>query len=256
MTLDRRRSRLRAMADVHRVWAAVRGFASSRLADWLLAGAFALAAEVDVLLTMPGPSWPQAVTAMRGLGVLSLGYRRRSPLLVMALLCGLELAVAAIVKDPEIGAWATLSTIPVFVVSYSLGAYASPRALLLGLPLPLITAAVADTLWPGEHSVAEALPFVGLFLVGLPALAGWVVRGRSRLVGHLKEQTAELEAERATRAGRALVEERLRISSELHHVVSSTIQGLLTQIAAGRVDDGDGQVSRGLQPAVHARAGG
>jgi signal transduction histidine kinase len=98
--------------------------------------------------------------------------------------------------------------------------------------------AITDTLWPGQFSVAEAVPFVALFLVGLPALAGWVVRDRSRLVRRLREQSSELEAERAARADRALGEERLRVAHELHHVVSSTVRGLLAQIAAAEAKEG------------------
>jgi signal transduction histidine kinase len=218
------------MVGVRTAKVAVARFVSSPLADWLPAGAFVVLAEIEVLLTVPGPSWRQAVAAVTGLGLLVLGYRRRSPLLAMVVLCGLQQADVVVVQN---GNWETLAwTLALFVVSYSVGANAGRRTFVPALSLPLVMTAVTDTLWPGQFSVAEAVPFVALFLVGLPALAGWIVRDRSRLVGRLREQSSELEAERAARADRALGEERLRVAHELHRVVSSTVHGLLAQIEA------------------------
>src|SRR5260370_3120200 len=51
--------------------------------EWLLAGTFTLAAEVEVLLRVPGPSWRQAITAATGLSLVIVRWRSR-PLLAMA----------------------------------------------------------------------------------------------------------------------------------------------------------------------------
>jgi signal transduction histidine kinase len=224
------------MVNVRAAKAAVARFVASPLTDWLLAVAIVGLAEIEVLLTVPGPSWRQTVAAVTGLGLLVLGYRRRSPLLAMVVVCGLQLAAAASVRN---GNWETLAiTLALLVVSYSVGANAGRRGLVLALSLPVIVTAVTDILWPGQFSVAEAVPFVAIFLVGLPALAGWILRDRSRLIGRLREQSSDLEAERAARADRVLLEERLRVAHELHRVVSSTVHGLLAQIAAAEAREG------------------
>src|SRR5260370_176327 len=54
--------------------------------EWLLAGTFTLAAEVEVLLRVPGPSWRQAITAATGLSLVIVRWRS-GPFLAMAASC-------------------------------------------------------------------------------------------------------------------------------------------------------------------------
>src|SRR5258708_33621409 len=71
-------------------WPPIMGF-SARLAtpsiqDWLLAGGFAIAAEAEAVIRVAGPSWSQEITALAGLAVLALAWRRRRPLYTPAAL--------------------------------------------------------------------------------------------------------------------------------------------------------------------------
>lgn len=211
--------------------AAIKRFVASPLGHWSFAGALVIVAEIEAVVGVAGPEWRRAVAAAIGLGFLFVGLRRRSPLVAMAVLCALVLIRTALLK---LGAWETLAeTLALFVISYSAGANSDRRKLLPSIALPVVVTALVDTLWPGQFSVGEGLPFVALFLVGLPALAGQVVRDRSRLIGSLRERSQELEAERAVRANQALVEERAHIRRELHQVVTSTVHQLLAQIGGG-----------------------
>jgi hypothetical protein len=216
---------------------AVRRFVASPLADWVLASTLLIATELRGLLGANDLSWPFAVAALDGLSALALGFRRRSPLLVMAVVCGFELAAVALLQH---GTWNDTG-ITLFVAAYSVGANASRRQLLVALSLPLVTTALAAAAWPGPFTVAEAMPFVSLFLVGLPAMAGWVIRDRSRLVGCLQKQTAELETEREARLDVVRIQERIWVAAELETVVSATTHRLLAQVAtAETATDPDG----------------
>lgn len=204
-----------------------RRFLAGPWADRVLAAAFLVAAELEVVLTVGGPLWRQAVTAVTSLGVAGLAWRRRWPLLPIALLCGLALVTAAVTGGDPGG----VPLLAVFVAAYSLGAHAGWRALAPGLALPLATVAALDAVWLPGHGLGDSLPFVAVFVVGLPALAGIVIRDRRRLVTRLRERTSELQAERAERGRHALGAERLRIAHDLHAIVSSTVRGLLSEVA-------------------------
>jgi signal transduction histidine kinase len=229
-TWARAASTLGIMPDVHLAVAALRRSLKGPLADWLLAAAFTVGAEVEALLTVSsGLSWRPVVAAVAGLGMLSLAARRRLPLLPIAVIGGLALIAAAAGGDSGSGSGVRL--LATFVSVYSLGAYGGRLQLLVGLPIPLAVVAALDMLRPTGFSLAESLSFIALFVIGLPALAGRIVRDRRELVHQLEEQTSELRAERSARARRALGVERTRISHELNQVVTSTVRRLLAQLS-------------------------
>jgi signal transduction histidine kinase len=180
-------------------------------------------------LNAPGPLWRRGLIGLLGLGLLSLAARRRWPLIAIAVVCGLALVIPAIGDNPRTGS--DVGLLALFVAVYSLGAYGGRLQVLCGLPLPLAALAAHDLLWPSGGSLIATLPFLAAFVVGLPALAGLLVRERRGMVGRLEQQTADLMAERAARARHALGAERLRISQELHQVVTVTVHGLLTLVS-------------------------
>lgn len=229
------------MPEVGQAVATLRRWCRKPLADWLLAAALAVPFGAQAAMNAPGPLWRRGVTGLLGLGLLSLAARRRQPLFPIAVLCGLALVAPATGDNPRIGS--DVGLLALFVAVYSVGAYGGRLELLCGLPLPLAALAVHNLLWPSGTPLTTTLPFIAAFVVGLPALAGGLVREHRAMVVRLEQQTSELMAERAARARHALSTERLRISRELHQVVAATVRRLLTLVADAETATAD----RGLQ---------
>ena len=123
--------------------------------------------------------------------------------------------------------------VPIFVVlvlSYSLGAFGSRRDLLLGLPQPLVVVVANDLLQPTGNPIPGAVAFFAVFLIGVPALGGRLIRGRQRLLEALAEQRRQLDLQRAIQTRTALATERLRVAGRLHEDLVAGLDSLLTEI--------------------------
>ena len=193
-------------------------------------------AEASSRLSRQPPA--MVAIALTSAGFLAVGLRRRRPLLALVLISADQLFSAATLGQ---GAWATLSaTLALFVVSFALGYRADARRLSLGAGFVLATTAFADSRWPGPHPVFEALPFVVGFLVALPALAGWLLEDRSRLVRDLRASSAELRAERELRARTVVSEERYHLIQQLNEVVTTVMQRVHVQATMASANSGDG----------------
>ncbi|GAA1570362.1 histidine kinase [Actinomadura kijaniata] len=119
------------------------------------------------------------------------------------------------------------------VVLYSLGAYASPRGLvitiaaagyLLGLLIPGATA-------PRDVSALANASF-GLGFTALPVVLGLYMGARKQLLASLQERAARLEREQHLLAERARAEERTRIAREMHDVVANRVSVIVVHAGA------------------------
>lgn len=192
--------------------------------DVALAGALAVFAALDVLLS---PDWrgPAAVNVIVAPAMaLSLLWRRTRPLLaltaVMAGLVGLSLAFGST------QAWTNVFVIIVAV--YSAAAHA---------PNPLVVVAVAAagiavfTLQdPLIHSFGEAL--WSSSLTGLTFLAGMGGRALQTRASALERRAQTLDLEEEERAAAAAAEERRRIARELHDIISHSLGVVVLQAGA------------------------
>ncbi len=210
--------------------------------EWLLAGTFTLAAEVEVLLRVPGPSWRQAITAATGLSLVIVRWRSR-PLLAMAGLVAAVAVSAAAGGDMEMA----VPICAVFVISYSFGIYGTWRQTVAGAVLMSAAVVVSNPHEPPSgHPLGSSILFFTLIGFGAPALIGRLVRGRSELVGRLQDQTRRLHVERQARAALATAADRLETTCELHRTVSRCVEDLLAKIAVAERDPG----RNGLEAAV------
>jgi signal transduction histidine kinase len=82
-----------------------------------------------------------------------------------------------------------------------------------------------------EGFSSEDIIWFGL-LFGLPVVAGRALRSRVLLQRELREKAHRTEAERASRARRAIEEERDRIASELQAVVANGVSAMVIQAEA------------------------
>lgn len=197
-------------------------------ADWLVATSFVAAAELEVLIRHPAWAWEIRLDVAGGVFLIGLAWWRRRPLLPILLLTGSTIGIVGA------GSRLMLSVpqIALPLATYSLGAYATNRALALGAALPLAMAIAIDMLLPHPPvAIWDGLTYIGVFMTAVPILGGRLVRGRSRLVSRLQQQREQLVAEREARAVQALAYERQRISLELSGIFQQTAASLSDQIA-------------------------
>jgi signal transduction histidine kinase len=208
-----------------------------QLVDVLAAVAFGVAGTVEGLIDARGQPFLLAQACLTGpvLGGLLL-VRRKRPLLTMSVF------TAAAVLGSVVQALAGLSAagspdqvVPLFfilVASYSLGAFGSRRDLLLGLPQPLVVVVVIDRLQPAGQPVLGAVVVFAVFLVGVPALGGRLVRGRQRQLEVLAGQRRQLEVQRAMQTRTALATERLQLAGQLDENLAAGMDRLQAEVGA------------------------
>ena len=225
------------MAALSRLSSGIRGFlAKPPPTDWLLAGAFTLAAELEVLIRVPDVPWQKELNATAALALLGLGWWRRQPLVP-----SIFLAVSAVAS---VAAGSTMPMLlpqaALFLATYALGAYAGNLALGVGAVLPVATAVAIDSLLPSPPvPLLQGLFWYVVFVTAAPILLGRLVRSRSRQIARLDRQRAALLTEREVIARHAVTAERLRISRQLHGVVIQCVDSLIADVAAVDSDRGE-----------------
>jgi signal transduction histidine kinase len=193
-----------------------RGWGSART-DALVAIALFAVAEAEVALTGLGVSSVLAAAA----ATLPLALRRRAPVLTVLFV------VSALALG---GDWADKTNagfLVLLLASYSVGAYASRTRALVGAGV-LIGVIAGAVLFEGDGG---DLPFV-LFMVGMPWLAGRVVRRYRERAQRLEELAEHLESERVVRAQLAVAEERGRMAAELNDAVGHAVSTMVVQAGA------------------------
>jgi signal transduction histidine kinase len=205
--------------------------------DWVLALVLAVLFQIEVWTIDPShppgdvgtevfSSTERAAAAAAGLVLtLSLAWRRRAPLAVLAL----ALATSVVANVVAVLDAATTPAIALVVAVYSVGAHTSGlRGSVGGLgAAALIAANVAD-----QFSLGDLL-FIAM-IVGGAWLAGRAMRYRRERERVLERLTVDLEHEREEKARAAVAEERVRIARELHDVVAHAISVIVLQARGGR----------------------
>ena len=202
--------------------------------DWALALGLAVLLQIEVWTIDPSrdagsevfSTTERAVAAGVGLALmLALGWRRRAPLVVLALaIAPSVVANAAVVLDT-----ATTPAAALVLAAYSAGAHTERVRAPIGAAgvAALIAANVAE-----QFSLGELL-FITMILGGA-WLAGRAIRYRREREHVLERLTLELEHEREEKAQAAVAEERVRIARELHDVVAHAISVIVLQARGGR----------------------
>ena len=194
----------------------------SRALDVALALAVALVSSLTVLVEVP-PAGDLTVTARLVTGLpaaVAMLFRRRHPL---------WLAAAAALDTATVGE----VSVPVPFAAYAVARYGPlgrRRWVALGT-----AGAVMVAPWQfdaPEEGVNNVVGVVMLFV--LPAVVGAWVRTRAELLVALRERAERAEREQAALAREAVLEERARITREMHDVVGHRVS--LMVLHAGAID--------------------
>ena len=207
-----------------------------RAFDAALAGLFVAGTAVELLL-LDAPGGHRVVVGACDLTLAALVlWRRRIPV------AGLVVFTTSLPLFRELGDdtanQITLPFIALFVFGYSLGAYGTFRAMVVGGALA--GAGVAYDIAIHEASVGGALGsllFASIFILA-PLTVGRGMRNRRLLAEALREKAERAEREQESDARRAVEDERARIARELHDVVAHSISVMTVQAeAVARIAD-------------------
>lgn len=207
--------------------------AGIRQVDGWLALGFVLAAGLEAVVRY---RHEPEVLAGNLVGALTFGFlalRRSRPLLAVSIM-SVVFAVGSLVQAVLTPHRSGDEVVPVFallVVSYSLGAFASRRQLRWGAWQPVLLVLVIDLSEPSSDSLVGAALFVTIFVSAAPMLAGRLVRGRNGLVRRLREQAAQIDAQRLVQVELAVAGERLRMVQRFHQSLLSGMQSLAARAA-------------------------
>ena len=199
-----------------------------RNVDRLVAGLFAVAAVVEVLVRPEREGPVVANVAVALLYASALLWRRRSPLLALGIALG-----GALLMDfaltPILNLFVPFAI--VLVCAYATGAHREGRASYVGLALTVIgLEAVQAAIGPRVFADYFFAALIGAVTWG----AGRMVRSRTRLAAELHEATARLAEAGEDEQRLAAIDERRRIAREMHDVVAHSISVMVVQAGGAR----------------------
>lgn len=193
--------------------------------DALLAVAIAIPGVLDILSgSVYRPLAPWMLALLISVGALL--FRRRSPLLVLAIVLLLQATIYTenFDNDPPFQFFTAV------IACFSVGAYVVPRISGVALAGAVAFIALFNTMRgaPWDISVGSVVLFTGAWAAGL---ALYISNRRKQQV---EERAATLESEGTERAQQAVAEERARIARELHDAVAHSVSVMTLQVGAVR----------------------
>jgi signal transduction histidine kinase len=202
--------------------------------DWLIVAVLTAGAQYQIWvqpvdLRLQGSRVANAVLFV--LMVVPLGWRRRAPLSVLAIVMGSTVVGFYALYDPASQAHPD-PFLPFLIAIYSVAAHADRRRAVIGGVL----AAAAILAIDAPVLLAGAVPndVYAWLLYGLAWILGRALRHRQDLAAALQDRAALLEHEQEAKARSAVTEERARIARELHDVIAHSLSVIVVQAAAER----------------------
>ena len=210
----------------------LRLLAAHREVDVVGAGLFCVAGEIELWYSLDPSATPAqrvVLTVVVALATLSLAWRRRAPVAVLAVVMGsVVLGVAFATSDQGQGPLSPF--LGVLLAVFSFGAYARQRRKIVTGVAVLSTLFAVDVV----HSrLEDAEADIGGWVA--VALFWWLGRlfgGRLLRVTQLEQRAEQLEQDREVNAKAAVADERARIARELHDVVAHSVSVMVIQAGA------------------------
>jgi signal transduction histidine kinase len=204
--------------------------------DAVLAACFV---AIDTVTTLAGASWWPAhpgtlawvMLACQGLADASLAFRRRAPIVVIAILAGFTLAVSLLISPaglltPENAGnlWAPYGTV---LAAYGPFYYRkNPRTAFAAVgTLTLIVARV----WEPSATVIT----IGVLRTAVGPLLALYFTARHEVLQGLRDRADRAEREQHLLAEQARTDERARLAGEMHDVVTHRVSLIVLQARSG-----------------------
>jgi signal transduction histidine kinase len=160
------------------------------------------------------------------LQTVPIAFRRRAPVLTLAVTAAALLAFSLLHYPPSLGSFGFM------VSTYTV---AANRDRTVSVPAALVAAVVMIVvLAAGRQSVAPDTLIADYLILGAAWFFGEGLRLRRRYVVALENRAARLEVEREERARAAVAQERRVIARELHDVVAHNVSVMVAQAGAAR----------------------
>jgi signal transduction histidine kinase len=203
------------------------------LPDWLLdygpIACIALEGTIAIFVNkgQVDPAWRALWLATN---LIALLYRRRAPLLVLAVTLAIAFGVG----------YGPIVVLPVLLALFTVAEYRDRSTVIAAA----IISAIAVIASPAVHGhVLDQLPqYLGRIVpIGLAVAAGLYLRTRADYVTGLHERAERLEREQQLMAREAVADERVRIARELHDVVAHNVSLMVVQAQALAATGGDDQ---------------
>jgi signal transduction histidine kinase len=202
--------------------------------DWLIVLVLAGGAQYQIWVQpmdqrLQGSRLANAVLFL--LMVVPLGWRRRVPLLVLAMVLGSTVVGFYALYDlasqthPD-------PFLPFLIAIYSVAAHAGRRHAAIGAAI----AAAAILAIDAPVLLAGSVPndIYAWLLYALAWILGRALRHRQDLAATLQHRAARLEHDQEAKARTAVADERARIARELHDVIAHSLSVIVIQAAAER----------------------
>lgn len=163
-------------------------------------------------------------------GALALAWRRRAPIVVLAV-------VTACVAAFWLRGYGAMLSVLGLPALYAVPAHAERQrrawwALGVSSAVLLGTASVSVLDKPDGFAVLQSVSMAAFLAAAM--VAGVVIRNRQRIFVDTERRAAQAEADRLAEAERAVQRERSRIAREMHDVVAHGMSVVAVQAAAGR----------------------
>jgi signal transduction histidine kinase len=163
--------------------------------------------------------------------IVPLGWRRRAPLPVLAIVMGSTVVGFYTLYDPASQTHPD-PFLPFLIAIYSVAAHADRRHATAGAAM----AAVAILAIDAPALLAGSVPndVYAWLLYALAWILGRALRRRQELAAALQDRAARLEHDQEAKARSAVADERARIARELHDVIAHSLSVIVVQAAAER----------------------
>jgi signal transduction histidine kinase len=206
-----------------------------RGADIAVAVAFVVAAATEAVVRHHGAPGPLVLDVSGALWLGSLAFRRRRPLVPMALVCGAAVVGPLLAQQlwPDVPDTAGVWLFAIMLASYSLGAHGRGPAVVLGVVLPAAVALAADLTTRSGWPLVSGVVFITVFTGLAPMAVGRLVRTRhDRLVTLRDQQETIVHGLRAHQESVVLAE-RLQTAERLHPTLLQGMRDLAEQAEGG-----------------------